>query len=233
MTTLSQLVDDMVKEFLRPGMVLELTSYVNQVVRELHSDPVNKSAMQYFANRLEDQITTTLDTGFVWAVPKAYLLQRIEAVYYETVGMYADPTSPGHVYNRSGNAQSDYYYYRTGDSLAFGGYGGLGAVIKVSYFSYPMGLSYYLTGSAPATWDIVTQSYTYDPAYIGNETAALALTTHWVLERHEELIKQGVRAKVYARLGRTEQGKTAYAMYMGMRSSMIMSESTQGGITYG
>src|SRR3546814_5049537 len=53
---------------------------------------------------------------------------------------------------------------------------------------------------------------------------SLAKATNWILSRHEDVVAEGARAKVYKRLSYTERARTSYSMYMSLRGGFWRSE---------
>src|SRR3546814_4768742 len=66
----------------------------------------------------------------------------------------------------------------------------------------------------------------YDPSLVTDEekAAALAKATNWILSRHEDVVAEGARAKVYKRLSDTERARTSYSMYMSLRGGFWSNE---------
>lgn len=60
MTTLSQLVDDLLVELVRPDMRSMLVDYANQTVREMHFRPATNAPVLFDANRYEEQILSLI-----------------------------------------------------------------------------------------------------------------------------------------------------------------------------
>src|SRR3546814_10291517 len=60
------------------------------------------------------------------------------------------------------------------------------------------------------TWDEEEYIFEYDPSLVTDEekAAALAKATNWILSRHEDVVAEGARAKVYKRLSDTERART-------------------------
>src|SRR3546814_3218076 len=68
--------------------------------------------------------------------------------------------------------------------------------------------------------------FEYDPSLVTDEekAAALAKATNWILSRHEDVVAEGARAKVYKRLSDTERARTSYSMYMSLRGGFWSNE---------
>lgn len=227
MTTFSQLVDKMVAETKRPDMATEMATYLNQTLRELHMEPSRGNAIFFKDNRLESQLTATADTGFYWDLPSISTWQGMEAVQYPNAPtracepIYAREMAPGKAMNRL-----DHFWYRAGPRVFFNCYGGINALINLSYYQYTKSLTYYISGSRPAIYDEST-GWTYADAYNTSDAQralAQAMTTNWLLLRWPMVIEEGLRAKVYKRLSDTDRSRTSYSMYQTLRQGLYSAE---------
>lgn len=235
MTTFSQLTDELILEVNRPELVSQVAGFVNQTVRELHADRQSGVAISFWSNLVEVLLAANVETAYIYMLPQAHLFQRVEAVYYPQVGRYADMRRPSSAYAFSGEIGADRFWYRSGDTLAFSGYGGIGAQIKLAYFSYPQRLTYFANALNPCKWSDVTQAFTYLPAYDVDATtraSAQALCSNWLIARYGELIRQGVRAKLYMRLGDVERARLHFSLYENMRPALISAETFDTSATY-
>lgn len=234
MTTLSQMTDELAIECLRPDMKPTIAGYVNQTIRELHATP-DGIAIRFTRNLIEDAIVANIDVGFQWVFPKPQLFQSVEAVYYPALNKYARLRSPSTTFAFTGEVDADLFYYRSGNYLCFSGYGGVSMEIDIAYFQYLRKLPYYASALRPCTWSDTTQTYTYLPAYDVNPTTradALDLCTNWMLETHEDLIRQGTRAKLYARLVDMNRAKLSFSLYENLRPAMVSAETYDSVATY-
>lgn len=230
MTTFSQLVDKMILETRRADLRDEVVSYLNQTIREVHFEPTRGSAAFYLDNRRCDQATATVESGFSWSLPNPHLFQSLEAVRYDNVW-----DSDGHrVYPKILNPgrrmeTEDYFAYRAGPMLFFGGrcgYGGVGAKISISWFEYPPSLKWIPANERPAQWDDET-GWTYLPASDVDDStreAARAKCSNWILDRWSILLEEGLRAKVYKRVSDDPRATKAYSAYMALRNGLYTSE---------
>lgn len=212
-----------------------IAGFVNQTIRELHFDPSSGVAISYTRNLQELAITATVDDQQTWDFSNPQLFQRMEAVYYPQYGKYARQRSPSTAHAFMGEVDADYYYYRAGSYLVFSCYGATGAEIDLAYFEYCRKLPYYTSALNPVHWDEIAQGYAYLPAYDVDDTTRLAarvLCTNWMLETHEELIKEGARAKLYVRLSDVDRAKLHYSLYQSLRPGMVSSESYDSVATY-
>lgn len=229
MTTFSQLVDDAMFEVKRPDMVREIADYLNQTIRECCASPQSNLAALYTSNLIETQLTATSE-DLVWDVPNVGTFQHLLAVRYDSVysdgdPVYAKPMSPG----RAMNSQS-FFWYRAGNYVVFKGFGGVGALVSLAYFEYPRSLKYKAVANRKVTWDDET-GFTYDPTLTTPElqAAAYLLECNWMLERWEDALKEGLRAKVYKRVGDDTRAARCYSFFMGQRNLLFTSESISAG----
>lgn len=237
MTTFSQLVDDMAAETLRPDFLRNgvIASYTNQTIREVHTMNDGQRVCRFSSNREEFRLNTgDTDTGFSWAIERVNCYQATESVYYPAVQRPARELNPGSFDVNVGrdDVSERFSYYRSGPTMWFRGYGGAGQEIWISAFYYPRSLVYHAVGERWATWDPETESFTYKPS-TGKTTEELEdLSTNWILLRWGELVKEGVRAKVYKRLADSARAQLCYSAYMNARSEMQMQEIHQYNTVY-
>jgi hypothetical protein len=239
MTTFSQLVDEMVIETRRPDLRSEIATYLNQTMREVHFEPSRGNVVMYPENRKEDEITATVDSAQIWDIPNPATFQALEAVRFASLGMgkyeYAVERRPG-----PSLQQVPYYYYRSGSSFVFGGvlgYGGIGGKIQLSWFEYVASLKYRITGERPATYDpesgwsyFTVNSVNYD-LDAASRVLARSLVSNWILLRWSDVLREGLRAKVYKRLSDQLRAQTSYSLYSQLRQGFFTSEAAelQGG----
>lgn len=227
MSTFSQMVDKMVLETKRPDMVNEIVTYLNQTLRELHSEPERANAVHYEANLREDLILATTESNFMWDIPNPAVFQAIRSVRYDGVidrhgqPVWAEMIQPSRAINGV-----DYFYYRSGSKFAFAGYGGLNKVISIAWYEFTASLKYYPVANRPATYDIET-GWSYLPAYnVDDVTRATArsLVSNWLLERWDMVIEEGLRAKIYKRASDDNRAKTAYSLFKQLHKNLYTSE---------
>lgn len=231
MTTFSQLVDKMVAETKRPDMRAEVSTYLNQTLRELHFEPQRGNAVFYRDNYKEQRVEATLDEGFSWAIPRPQVFQAVNAARYDSVwvdGMqvWAREMRPG-----LAMAREPYAFYRVGGSFSFNNYGGVGATISLSWYEYVAALKYYVQGLRPASYDIES-GWTYLEAYDVNDATRLAareLTSNWILLRWSTIIEEGLRAKVYKRVADEVRARTSYSLYSTLRQGLYTGETADVG----
>ena len=233
MTTFSQLVDSVVEDTRRPDLRTTIGQYVNQQIRELHIGP-NGAAMKYNDNLVEIELTADEDEGYQYELPSPQRFQVIEAVWYANLGVYADMRNPSSAFAFQDRPFGKCYWYRSGNFLVFNQYGGADATIKLAYFQYPSRLKYYAAAARPATWDDEA-GWTYHADYdvdAASRAEARALVSNWLLERWEDLVGQGSRAKVWARLSDEARSKVAFSNAEAFKAGMIMAEGYTGGTRY-
>ncbi len=232
MATFSQLVDSMAQETRRPDLILDVSTYLNQTLREVHFRPDTNAAILYAENLREDQLTADRDNGFIWSQPDPRIFQTLAAVRYDTICVSDDKArwvperTPG-----LGMSGLQRVYYRTGPGYAFMGYGGVGGKISIAWFEYPRRLQYFRPPDRPATQG-EDGEWLYHPDYdVDEETRLIARqkVSNWLLNRWEDVIGEGVRAKVYKRVSDTERGRTAYSSFGALRGGLVTSESVTVG----
>lgn len=234
MTTFSQIIDEIAKELVRPDIINMLPGFLNQVMRESHTHAQNKLPVLFDDNRQELEIIIDSVQGngsFLWAVPNLSLLQRIETVYYVGPRQYAHPRDPTTAMRPVTSNLSDlFYYYRSGPAIAMFGAGRTGNKILVSWFQYLKSLPYYKPGDTrPLTFNL--ESYTYSQPDSATESLAAAMekSTNWMIQRHSEMLKSGLRAKAYTRMDDLNRARSNYSVYMTSLESMQESEASNLG----
>lgn len=228
MTTLSQMADEIALQIMRPDMTAFIASQINLTLREVFFNERNRP-VYYASARTEVQVVANTDSGFIWDIPLPGIFQAMEAVQYANVydldgnPRYAKEFTPGRILN-----DKTYYFYRAADSYAFNGYGGLNAAINLSYFEYVPTLKYYAPDSTrPANYDPVT-GWTYNAPYDVDATAnaqGQALTSNWLLMRWNEMIAEGVRAKVFKHTGDDFRSRLSFSAFQGLRQGLTTAES--------
>lgn len=231
MTTFSQLVDELVVETKRPDLRVEIGTYLNQTLREVHFEPGRGNVVFYGENRREVELIASQETGEIWDIPNPSSFQGIETVRYPGLylgGMdYAVEVLPG-----AQMASKPFYYYRSGPSFVFGGtrgYGGTGAKIQLTYFEYVASLKYKLPAARDAQYDVET-GWTYGLGIEMTPTGqalARSRVTNWLLMRWADVLREGLRAKIYKRLSDQTRQTTSYSLYMQLRNGLYTSEIAQ------
>ena len=226
MTTFSQLVDSIVSETKRPDLVSEISSYVNQTIRECHQHPETNAIQFYADNARETRLVATSISGFTWDIPNRGRFQKMKIVKYSSIydrlgnDVFAEPTTPGrHLQDK------EYYYYQVGKTFVFSGYGGLNGQIDLFWYEFPRSLPYLAPAARPMQFNELGEKI-YSPEWLTDSTeeAADEVTTNWLLESWTEVIKEGVRAKVYKRVSDTERARTSYSLYAQGRIGLVTSE---------
>lgn len=226
MTTFSQLIDEMVAEHLRPDLRIAITSYANQTIRELHSRKGNSEPILFGENRNEVEFTFP-SAPAIWPIPSTTRFQRLETAYSPVRGVYYVERSLSRVYKENENP---FCWYRSGPNFVFS-MAEASEVMKISYFMFPRFLTYYATADRPATWDAESETFSYHADYTATaelQAEAESLTTNWILLRWgEAVVKQGIRAKVFSRLGDGDRARMSYSAFESMREQMNASEEWQ------
>jgi hypothetical protein len=224
MTTFSQLVDDIVTELVRPDMKVSITSYVNQTVRELHFKPGLNAPINYDANRIEEELTATTDGTWLWTLPSSTRFQDVEALFCDDLGIYIERRNPRIALQPTFQPYADVYWYRSASQIAITGVNN-GYKIRASYFMFPSTLLYKVSTARVVRFDADTDSYVLVAGGGVPTDAQLALETHWMLQRWgESVIKEGVRAKTWKRLGDDGRARMAFSSFESLKASVWNSE---------
>lgn len=229
MYTFSQLVDEMVSETKRPDLVSEIARYVNQTIRELHFDPQRGGALFYDENFREERLVSASDSSFTWEIANPTTFQKMLAVGYpgqfsrHGEPVWAVETTPGRHLNNLTN-----FYYRSGNTFVFSGFGGVGGTIQLGWYEFPSSLKYKAEAARPAQYDIES-GWTYHANVNTPELQAAAreLVTNWMILRWADIVAEGVRAKLYKRLSDTERARTSYSLYQSLRQGLWTSETAK------
>ena len=238
MTTFSQLVDEMAAEILRPdlkrtGAQIDggyIASSINQTIREVHSGK-GGIAHRFDANRQEFELIAPSDAvnHYNYPIESFNRFQAAEAAFYPVPNKYAKPAAPGIVnINQRGPIEDLFYFYQSGQYMTFHGFGPAGSKILFSAFYYPRSLVYHLPATRWATYDVELETWTYKDGTGKTNEELQDLSTNWILMRWTDLIREGVRAKVYKRLGDEVRQRTSYSSYESMRAEMQIQEVSQG-----
>lgn len=246
MTTFSQLVDEMSYEILRPDLRMTqgrvdggyIASSINQTIREVHTGK-GGITHKFASNRVEEELIAPSDAVNHWnyPIPNFNRFQAVEAIYYNLPNKYAKLTPPGIVnISMRGPIEDLFYYYQSGAYLTMHGFGPAGSKILLSSFYYPRSLVYH-TGTALdprwAEYNTELESWTYRDGTGKTNEELQELSTNWILLRWPDLIREGVRAKVYKRLGDETRQRTSYSSYESMRAEMQAQEVAQSTAYYG
>lgn len=231
MTTLSQLADDIVRETRRPDLLADICDYINQTIRELHTEPEKSNVVFFGENLRESQLAANAETGFSWTIPIPALFQKMQTVRYDSIHsregyVYSVETQPG----RSMNTLR-HFHYRAGPTIFFSGYGGLNAVISLAWYEFPRRLKYFQIADRPAVWDQDGLEFIYASAFDSSDELRLDarnFVSNWLLLRWRDVIAEGVKAKVYKRVSDDSRSRTSYSLYNQLRNGLITSEAASG-----
>lgn len=227
MSTFSQLIDELTLEHKRPDLRSVIEAYLNLTTREVHFQPLTGASILYESNRLEDEWTVP-SLPATWPIPNAPRFQRFETAYYKNRGCYAHKKHPTRALEHGIDAL-DPYWYRSGQYLIFNGIS-VGDAVKQSWFEFPQRLIYYSEAVRPATYNIQSDAFTYLPSYdvdAATRLAAEILVTNWLILRWAEVLKQGVRAKIFARLGEESRAKMAFSAFESLRRGLNTTEANE------
>lgn len=229
MFTFSQLVDEMVSETKRPDLVSDIARYLNETIRELHFSEDRGAILFYAENFREELLDCDVETGMTWEIPEPTTFQKMAGVQYPFVfdddnnARWAAETTPG----RHLNGMTT-FFYRTGKTFVFAGYGGLDTQIALGWYEFPRSLKYKAVAARPASFDIESGwTYADDITTAELELAAQELTTNWLILRWNDVVAEGLRAKIYKRLSDDSRSRTSYSMYQSLRHGLWTSETAE------
>ena len=225
MFTFSQMVDRVVARSGRPDRLVDSTDFLNQTVRDAHTNRENQPVF-FSKNMVEDQLTATSETSYTWTPPVA--MQRFLAMRYSSIitagfptGVYPKHLKPGRAMNNE-----DYFFYFSGGTCIMKGYGGTDALIDIAYYEYPARLAYYAAAARPATYDETTATWTYLTAVTDDEkTAARALVQNWILRDWYDVCLEGTLAKLFKLVDDKTRAATHYSLYQQQRTQLWGTES--------
>jgi len=229
MTTLSQIVDELTLELVRPDLRLFIAAAANQTIREVHTGQ-NGVTHRFASNRVENLLTVPDGTTDVysWVIPNFNRFQSSEAYFYESVGRFAMQRPPGTINFSDRSSVSDrWFWYQSGNYICFSGFGLPGHRIQASGFWYPRSLLYHPVSERYAQYDVESDTWTYRYGSGVEEEEAQLRSTNWVLMRWSDLVREGVRAKVFKRLGDQLRAGLCFSAYQDMRIAMQMQETVQ------
>lgn len=224
--TFSQIIDELaISELRRPDMRVAITSYLNQTIRDVHSKRGTRSAIHFGENRVEDELTI-IAVPVIWDIPIPNRFQVMEAIYAVDRGVYLVPKNPSIIFRETSNPMDRFNYYRSGSGFVLNGVS-LNETIRFTFFQFPKMLTYYAPADRPAVWNPETETFTYHIDYSATpelQANARDLVTHWLIQRHGETLKEGVRAKTYRRLANEIQAKMSYSEFEDLREMIHLSE---------
>lgn len=223
MSTFSELVDRIVAERQRPDLRIAAASYVNQVIRQVHSRPNTGSSIRFDANRLEHSFTLAGNPPYVWPIPFASRFQSIEAIYNRTVGVYHKERNPSVIHNTFSQPFHEYKWYRSGPTIII--VNALeGQIIDLSYHEYPRPLAYKAVDARVVTYDYDTDAYVLVAGGGEPTEEQLALETNWLLQRWTTLVEEGTRAALFRNTGDESRGRLSYSSFQEQRLQLIQNE---------
>lgn len=230
MITHSQMVDNIAGSTARVNMISTISQFLNQAVREVHSDKDGNSVL-FDRNLVEDQITATSDSGQTWTPPASMqallTVSYPDIVNYDNDIVYPKFLKPGPRIN-----DLDYFYYRAGSYFVFSGYGATGNRINLAYYAYPGRLKYYAAGARPAEYDDIDGWTYYDlsgdggldyTASAANQELARNLTTNWLLTDWEDVLSWATAANVYTR-AQDPRAAVHFAKYKELKQTLYTAE---------
>ena len=227
MTTFSQMVDNIVTETLRPDLRATIASYLNQTLRECNFKAGNSAPVYFDANRVETSEVTTADGTFVWTIPNAARFAAMDAIYISELGIYVKEKTPRTAFEIGLNSSDEYYWYRSGRDIAIAGLKS-GWTIKFSYWLYPQPFAYVAASARTVIYNESTGEYETAVAGVGDggtpTQAQLDSVTMWLLERWPDLLREGLRSKIWRRLADESRARMAYSAYNENKTMLWLGE---------
>lgn len=223
MTTFSQLVDSIAVELVRPDLLTSIASWANQTIRELHfrPGPTGQIPALYGENRFEDELVGGVDQVRVWALPRPARFQQLESAYSPTMGVYFNERNPTAMFRDSADPDFRFSRYRSGPNYVFSGLPN-GAVLKLTWFEYVQSHGYIPAGAARTIlFDPVDG--TYSGPGVGDPVEETK-QVNWMLIRWPEAVREGIRSKLYRRLGDEIRARMSYSAYESTRDMLWQTE---------
>lgn len=229
MYTFSQLVDEIVAECKRPDLHSDIQRYLNQTIREVHFTEDRGAALFFKENFREEQITSLVEAALTWEIPEPTTFQKMAGVRYNMIWdddgnqVWANESSPGRHLNGK-----TVFFYRVGSTYVFAGFGGINATVDLAWYEFPRSLKYKAPDVRPASYDPET-GWTYGAGIVTDEQklGARELSTNWLLMRWNQVLAEGLRAKVYKRVSDDSRSRTCYSMYQSLRHGLWTSEQAE------
>lgn len=206
----SELVDTVVQRSARVDRRADVISWANLTIQEM----VGKH--YFYRNFVEDTVLSLGADPFI--MPRPLRLQRFRTARYDGITeRYAKFVSPGRAM-----ADEVYFYYANALSYIFKGVIGY---VDIAYYQYPQKFNYYETGARPAVWNTLTETWSYLAAYdIDDDTRELArtLVQNWILQDYNELVAEGVLAKVFKAVNDETRAATHFSFFERTYSSLFL-----------
>ena len=223
MTTFSQLCDDISNELVRPDMLKNgsIQAYVQQTIREVHFKPGDNRPTLFTSNRYEAELAVNTDGSWLWVLPSVTRFQELESLYSRNNGLYIEPKSPRISLAYSNEPYADLFYYRSGSTYVIAGVNS-GDTLLTSYFMFPQYHGYKASADRLIRYDVDTDSYVLIAGGGEPTEDQLAIETDWILQRWPDMIKEGVRAKLFKRLGDSDRARMAFSAFDNARGAMYL-----------
>jgi hypothetical protein len=226
MSTFSQLIDEVASELRRPDLVPAIAAYLNQSIREMHFKSGGTGVQHpafYAANRFEAQVVIPSDGTYTWPIPNSTTFQTLEAAYVPDVSGYWEPKTPRSINRESLSSFAERRFYRSGPVFVFTNMV-TGYTLNLSWFEYPRRLFYQPVSERIVIYNPETDGFELVAGGIPTEEQLL-LVTNWLLERwSDSALKEGIRAKVWKRLGDDTRAKMAFSAFGAARQMVFLSE---------
>lgn len=226
MITFSQLVDRVIQETARQSLLALAARFLNQTIREVHTNERGQP-VAFQRNLVEAQLVADVDTGFEWVAP--VLLQQHPIVRYDSVVSTEGPVYPEILMPSRIMNFKDHFFYQSGDRYIFSGYGGENGIISLAYYLFPSRLNYFPVGERPGEFDDAGV-FVVNPDFTGTEEEARAQTVNWLLEKWEDVLAEGVLAKLYKAQGEDEANGRARSAFSAFERQRLQLHQIEAGL---
>lgn len=210
--TFSALIDDAVVRTGRPANRADLISFARQSLREC------QSLLKAAADLVEDTLIADANP-YLWTIPENF--RELLAIRYSSiVDDRGQMVYPKHLQPGKSQLEYEYYWYRTGTSMAFAGVEA-NVTIDVAYLLYSKKLPYYAIADRPATFSLETNSWSYLSATtLPDQQVARDLVTNWILFDWYDLVLEGTCAKLWKIVADPRAG-SSFALFKSIQGDFI------------
>lgn len=200
----SELVDDAVARSGRLDRIADIKSYANAVAREVQLLGLCAKDL------VEDTLTASVATsGQAYVYTRPGLLRYLRTVYYPAAAIWPKFILPGKIQDNV-----FYFYYAAANYYAFKGLED-GQLVNLAYYVFAPKLDYYAPGARPASYDPITDTFTYlDPTWTPDQQAlAQYQSMNWIFRDWYDYALEGVLAKLYKAVGDDLRQRSSYALW--------------------
>lgn len=228
--TFSAAVDRCITDSARIDKITTIQAFLRTSIRELQVQE-DVCFMQDF---VEDSITNVQTDPYIFPIPANY--RKMQYVRYPAQTdlqynvTFAKPVLP----SRNSKLDSIAIYYRSGQSVIFGGTWGTSTTpvqIDIGYFQYSPPLAYFsIVTDRPARFILETQQWVY-AASVANTDAAREIArnqvSNWLLQNWFDQVVEGCLHKLYKLIG-DQRAASSYSLFTNVyKLDVLQGESRQ------